>query len=48
VRARIDVFEEARRCLLAGAEWKGADEKKFDELWERLREKREAWEALLR
>jgi rhomboid protease GluP len=46
-RAREEAFRETKRCLSEGKAWKGADEKKLDDLWDRVAEKRKAWEALL-
>lgn len=47
VRQRAEVYRDAKRCLEVGKEWKGADEKAFDEKWKKLQALREAWEKRL-
>ena len=46
LQARLEAYREAKRCLTEGKDWKNADEKRFDGLWEKLAEKRKAWENL--
>ncbi len=46
LEAREEAYQETRRCLEAGKDWKAADEKRLDELWERLHQRRRAWEEL--
>ena len=47
-RQRAEVYRDAKRCLEVGKEWKGADEKAFDEKWKKLQALREAWEKRLK
>ena len=47
VRQRAEVYREAKRCLKVGKDWKGADEKAFDEKRKKMQALREAWEKRL-
>jgi rhomboid protease GluP len=47
-RQLAEVFREAKRCLEEGKAWKGGDERKFDERWQKMRRLREEWEEWLK
>ena len=43
-RKRAEVYRDAKRCLEIGKEWKGTDEKAFDEKRKKLQTLSKAWE----
>jgi membrane associated rhomboid family serine protease len=47
VEARLDLLERNQRCLEAGADWKGNDEKQREEAITRLHDREREWRKLL-